>query len=101
MLGVTLFGIFLTPVFFYVIQGLGSKKKAAVRPAPVPPPDGKPHDEPRPPAPTLEALEGLVRSGSPQAYTLLEALANGAGGGSLAEEARASLQRLSGVTAKA
>ena len=23
MLGVTLFGIFLTPVFFYVIQGLG------------------------------------------------------------------------------
>jgi len=24
MLGVTLFGIFLTPVFFYVIQGIGS-----------------------------------------------------------------------------
>ena len=23
MLGVTLFGIFLTPVFFYIIQGIG------------------------------------------------------------------------------
>jgi multidrug efflux pump len=28
MLGVTLFGIFLTPVFYYVIQGLGVKKTA-------------------------------------------------------------------------
>ena len=26
MLGVTLFGIFLTPVFFYVLQGRGRKK---------------------------------------------------------------------------
>ena len=26
MLGVTLFGIFLTPVFFYVIEGLGETK---------------------------------------------------------------------------
>ena len=26
MLGVTLFGIFLTPVFFYVIQGLGETR---------------------------------------------------------------------------
>ncbi len=26
MLGVTLFGIFLTPVFFYVIQGFGEAK---------------------------------------------------------------------------
>jgi multidrug efflux pump len=26
MLGVTLFGIFLTPVFFYVIQGLGEMR---------------------------------------------------------------------------
>ena len=32
MLGVTLFGIFLTPVFFYVIQWL-SDKRAASRPA--------------------------------------------------------------------
>ena len=30
MLGVTLFGIFLTPVFFYVIQGFGETR--AVRP---------------------------------------------------------------------
>jgi predicted RND superfamily exporter protein len=28
MLGVTLFGIFLTPVFYYVIQGLGGKEPA-------------------------------------------------------------------------
>ncbi len=27
MIGVTLFGIFLTPVFFYVIQGLGTRQK--------------------------------------------------------------------------
>ena len=26
MFGVTLFGIFLTPVFFYVIQGLGESR---------------------------------------------------------------------------
>jgi hypothetical protein len=26
MIGVTLFGIFLTPVFFYVIQGLGESR---------------------------------------------------------------------------
>ncbi len=29
MLGVTLFGIFLTPVFFYVIQWFGEKKTDA------------------------------------------------------------------------
>jgi multidrug efflux pump len=35
MLGVTLFGIFLTPVFFYVIQWLGAR--GAARPvAPTP-----------------------------------------------------------------
>ena len=28
MLGVTLFGIFLTPVFYYVISGLGKGKQA-------------------------------------------------------------------------
>ena len=27
MLGVTLFGIFLTPVFFYVIDGLAGRKR--------------------------------------------------------------------------
>jgi multidrug efflux pump len=30
MLGVTLFGIFLTPVFFYVIQWLADRRAAAV-----------------------------------------------------------------------
>jgi hypothetical protein len=28
MIGVTLFGIFLTPVFFYVLMQLGSRKQA-------------------------------------------------------------------------
>jgi multidrug efflux pump len=36
MLGVTLFGIFLTPVFYYVIQRFGT----AARPAPPPPVEG-------------------------------------------------------------
>ena len=31
MLGVTLFGIFLTPVFFYVIQGFGETRLFAGR----------------------------------------------------------------------
>ena len=35
MLGVTLFGIFLTPVFFYVIQGLGETRLFASGAAPV------------------------------------------------------------------
>jgi len=30
MLGVTIFGVFLTPVFFYVIQRLGERRRAAV-----------------------------------------------------------------------
>jgi multidrug efflux pump len=33
MLGVTLFGIFLTPVFFYVIQGLGERNLLSGRAA--------------------------------------------------------------------
>ena len=33
MLGVTLFGIFLTPVFFYVLQGLGRGRGQAPPPA--------------------------------------------------------------------
>jgi multidrug efflux pump len=32
MLGVTLFGIFLTPVFFYVIQWLGARRAPAIQP---------------------------------------------------------------------
>ena len=34
MLGVTLFGIFLTPVFFYVLQGLGRGRGQAPPPEP-------------------------------------------------------------------
>jgi multidrug efflux pump len=34
MLGVTLFGVFLTPVFFYVIQWLGGRAPAQARPVP-------------------------------------------------------------------
>src|SRR5262249_6502256 len=34
MLGVTLFGVFLTPVFYYVIQGFGGDKRGHPRPAP-------------------------------------------------------------------
>lgn len=37
MLGVTLFGIFLTPVFFYVIQGLARTPKPIETPAAMPP----------------------------------------------------------------
>jgi multidrug efflux pump subunit AcrB len=36
MLGVTLFGIFLTPVFFFVIDRLGKKDPASVAPSPQP-----------------------------------------------------------------
>jgi multidrug efflux pump subunit AcrB len=36
MLGVTLFGIFLTPVFFYVIQWFGERGQAGRRPIPQP-----------------------------------------------------------------
>ncbi len=45
MLGVTLFGIFLTPVFFYVLQGFGRQPPGDARPAAPPPPEGRP---PRP-----------------------------------------------------
>jgi hydrophobe/amphiphile efflux-1 (HAE1) family protein len=34
MLGVTLFGVFLTPVFFYVIQRLGGRQPATAAPSP-------------------------------------------------------------------
>jgi multidrug efflux pump len=40
MLGVTLFGIFLTPVFFYVLQWLGRRREQAPPPAA---PPGNPH----------------------------------------------------------
>jgi hypothetical protein len=41
MIGVTLFGIFLTPVFYYVLTGFGGDKKPAGPPASGPLPDGE------------------------------------------------------------
>jgi hypothetical protein len=38
MLGVTLFGIFLTPVFYYVVQWFGGKKEPEIRHEPDGPP---------------------------------------------------------------
>jgi multidrug efflux pump len=34
MLGVTLFGVFLTPVFFYVLQWWGARRRSGAEPAP-------------------------------------------------------------------
>jgi multidrug efflux pump len=49
MLGVTFFGIFLTPVFFYVLQWFGRQSAGGAGPAPQqPPPEGP---RPRPTAP--------------------------------------------------
>jgi len=42
MLGVTLFGIFLTPVFFYVIQGVGDLLAPRRPPGQEPPHTGLP-----------------------------------------------------------
>jgi multidrug efflux pump len=97
MLGVTLFGIFLTPVFFYVIQGFG--KKSRQKPVPLPHEDRRPlkggamNGSPRRDG-AVQALEVLVRSGHKGAYAALEALAGGAGGESVAAEAKDSLGRL-------
>ncbi len=112
MLGVTLFGIFLTPVFYYVIQWLGERKRKAALAAHLPSRNGAKPAEPEAvpegvrvgpapeSAPALRALEGLVRSGMPEAYALLESLAGGAGGKALAEEAKASLERLTNGAVK-
>jgi multidrug efflux pump len=45
MIGVALFGIFLTPVFFFVLMRFGSRKQTSTALAPVYPPlwkDGQP-----------------------------------------------------------
>lgn len=43
MIGVTFFGIFLTPVFYYVISGFGDRKQPSSPAVPSPPgPDGQP-----------------------------------------------------------
>jgi multidrug efflux pump subunit AcrB len=47
MIGVTLFGIFLTPVFFYVIQWLSDRRGTRTSPT-----DARPADESRVPTPT-------------------------------------------------
>jgi multidrug efflux pump subunit AcrB len=91
MLGVTLFGVFLTPVFFYVIQWLGNLRRPAAHPATV---NGKAtHGGTGPGAngTAAGALEALARSGTPGAFALLEALAAGAAGGRLTEQAKALL----------
>jgi multidrug efflux pump len=55
MLGVTLFGIFLTPVFYYVIQWFGNKPQGGQQPSPpLPPPD-----EPSVPLLTLKQGTGV------------------------------------------
>jgi hypothetical protein len=41
MIGVTLFGIFLTPVFYYVLTRFAGDKKAAGPPTSGPLPDGE------------------------------------------------------------
>jgi hypothetical protein len=45
MIGVTFFGIFLTPVFFYVVRRLSGQSRRATEPAPkvLPVPGGKAH----------------------------------------------------------
>jgi len=48
MIGVTFFGIFLTPVFYYLITWFGDGKKSAALPAAGPSPDG---EQKAPPAP--------------------------------------------------
>ena len=49
MLGVTLFGIFLTPVFYYVIQWFADRRAAG---SDEPPPPAVPEDNSTPHAPT-------------------------------------------------
>jgi multidrug efflux pump subunit AcrB len=95
MLGVTLFGIFLTPVFYYVIQRFGKKAQpAATPPAEERPPKGEASNGAGHRDGAVQTLEVLVRSGHKGAYTVLEALAGGAGGEAVAAEAKASLGRL-------
>jgi multidrug efflux pump len=44
MLGVTLFGIFLTPVFYYVLQGIADRRAGHVTPEQAAPDQGSPED---------------------------------------------------------
>jgi hypothetical protein len=106
MLGVTLFGVFLTPVFYYVIQWFGSRHGTPAHR----------HDEHAAPSSPSQrnghgakdfalagsstgheqavlALDALEQSGTQDVDALLKALAEGAGGPLLAEAAKASLRR--------
>src|SRR5262249_37569606 len=57
MLGVTLFGIFLTPVFFYVIQWFGERKPEET----LPPAVGQ-QQAPTPPGPETRVQTSLPHS---------------------------------------
>ena len=89
MLGVTLFGIFLTPVFYYVIQRYSQAQRKAPAPHPVEPAPERP--------PALRALEALVRTQPSDARALLEVLARGPVGDPLADQVRMTLDRLAKV----
>ncbi len=60
MLGVTLFGIFLTPVFFYVIQWLKDRRGRQVMPHPVPVPSGNGTAHPHGPHHKVQAVVGVT-----------------------------------------
>jgi NodT family efflux transporter outer membrane factor (OMF) lipoprotein len=62
MIGVTLFGLFLTPVFYVALMKLGARKPAA-QPAGAPGPAGGPHSRPRP-GTNLATLSLLLAAGS-------------------------------------
>ena len=53
LFGVTLFGVFLTPVFFYVIQWFGENEPGRPKPAPITAAPTSPPTLPPPPHPTL------------------------------------------------
>jgi multidrug efflux pump subunit AcrB len=57
MFGVTLFGIFLTPVFFYLIAGFGEGGKAEAEKQPVPVPKEEPGDGRAAPETAIKAQE--------------------------------------------
>ena len=64
MLGVTLFGIFLTPVFYFVIQWLTDKVWPAVEAAPAgPPPEHGPHEARREDHGPTHGHDGGIRPG--------------------------------------
>jgi multidrug efflux pump len=66
MLGVTVFGIFLTPVFFYVIQWFGDRKPgAAPSPAAPQPAAGAPSSPPVPET-GIHEQPGSPEGGEPQ-----------------------------------